>query len=97
MWFIETNGRCRHWDDPRHHGKNTSCSRWTSWNASGWDSFRPLDRVTVLVYLYRIQCRLGLSQEVDGSIDHVPANVEESHDPRAAVCFCLSVLSVVEV
>lgn len=39
----------------------------------------------------------GSSQEVDGSVDLVPANVEEAHDPKAAIYFCLSVLSIVVV
>lgn len=45
--LYQSCGLCKaggHWDDPRHHGKSTSCSRWAPWTTSVCDSSWPLGK-----------------------------------------------------
>lgn len=91
--LCQSCGLCKaggHWEDPRHQGKSTSCSRWAPWTTSVCDSSWPLGRVSVLVFMYIVSCRLGTKS--GGWWTYWPCSAyEEAQGLRTAVCFCLSV------
>lgn len=91
--LCQSCGLCKaggHWDDPRHQGKSTSCSRWAPWTTSVCDLSWPLGRVSVLIFMYIVSWRLGT--KTGGWWTYWPCSAyEEAQGLRTAVCFCLSV------